>query len=458
MLRKLIVSLVLASAAIGGGVMAWKFFVANAPPVARREVKPMIPRVEAPPLRARTNYQVEITGQGEVRAYKQTPLQPKVSGEIDYRSDAFVSGRVVKGPQGDQPGEVLFRIDSQRYQLAVQDAEAQIALLRQRLKSLDAEETNLQKLEKIASEQLALDENELERYQQLLTEGASTTSEIEQAMSRLLATRRSLQDIKNQLTLIPERRAELEAQIAAARVKLMQARLDLEYTTFRSPVTGRIISSDIDKGTYVQTGEVCGEMYATDVMELPISILASELRWIDRQAVDTEGLPAEVTWSEPGTGRTYTWQGRVERIESAEATTRLPRLVVMVDNTKQPTNDSDVDMMLDINMYCRVVVKGVTVDKAYLIPRSAVLAGSSVYLAKPDPETGYQLEQRDVRVARYTDGMAMILPGGGLNDGDRVVLSTVPKPVVGMDILVQESTPEARPEPPATQAAAGGAP
>jgi multidrug efflux pump subunit AcrA (membrane-fusion protein) len=440
MIRKIIVSLILIALVLGAGVGAAWFFIENRQSPPTRDVKPMIPRVEAPPLAAVHDYPVQVVGYGTARPKVQLEITPQVGGEIDYRSEAFLSGKRVEGPRDGRPGEVLFRIDSERYQLAAEDAKQQIAIRRTRLKSLDAEEANLKKLQNIAREQLTLDNKELERFQQLLKEGASTESEVEQAMSRLLATRRSLQDIENQLALIPERRAELEAEIAAARIKLLQAELDLKYATYRVPVTGRIISSNIDKGDYVQPGEVCGEMYGTDEMELPVSILASDLRWINREAVEGGGLPAEVTWAEPGTGETHTWQGQVQRIEAGlEAQTRMARLVVVVDNTAQAQASPEAPLMLDINMYCRVAIGGKTVEKAFLIPRRAIVNGSSVYVAVPDTEQGYQLSERKIRIARYADGQAMVLPGGGLEAGDRVILSAVPKPVEGMSLQVERA-------------------
>ncbi|MBS3822068.1 MAG: HlyD family efflux transporter periplasmic adaptor subunit [Planctomycetes bacterium] len=459
MIRKLIVSMILVALLVGGGSWAAWYFITHRPPAKQRPVRSMAPRVVAPRAEARIDYQVELIGYGTVRPKVQPEISPQVGGEIDFRSESFLSGRMVRGPVGDKPGEVLFRIDSERYELAVKNAQQQIEVLTTRLNRLDREEKNLEAMKSIASEQLTLDKKELERYQQLLAEDASTENEVEQATSRLLSTRRSLQDIQNQLALIPDRRAELQAEIAASRVKRMQAQLDLRYATYHAPVTGRIISSKVDQGDYVQPGTVCGEMYGTEVMELPVSILAGDLRWIDRQAVESGGIPATVSWSEPGNGESHTWSGRVERIEAGlEAQTRMARLVVLVDNVAHGKANPDAAMMLDINMYCRVSIRGRTVPKAFLLPRSAIVGGSKVYVASPrisevtETETegnrttsvsttdvGYVLDVREVRVTRYTDGQAMILPDNGIQAGDRVILSPVPKPVEGMRIDVADA-------------------
>ena len=84
-------------------------------------------------------------------------------------------------------------------------------------------------------------------------------------------------------------------------------------------------------------------------------------------------------------------------------------------------------------------------DEAYLLPRRAILPDGSVYVA----EEG-KLRRRKVKVARWTGEEVMLLPGGGVAEGDRVIVGYVPKPVLGMAVRAVDSLGEASKPPPAS--------
>jgi len=420
------------------------------------EPPPNVTRVTAPALRIRRNYPVRIVAYGSARPKVRIRIAPQVSGEVVYRSAKFFSGQPVQGPgDGKRPADVLFRIDPRKFKLAVDSARSRIGLLEARVRSLDQEKRNLQVLEKVEAEQLALAEDQLKRTRQILTRGASTRNELDVAQAATLVSRRGLRTTQNQLAMIPRRLGELTAELEADRVRLRQAELDLEHATHASPITGRVIDCQIERGEHVQVGQVCGEIYGTRVMEIPVSIPAGDLAWIDATALQEPGgrapgagkPTAQVRWT--GGGRTIEWLGCVDRIEAGlEARTRTARLVVVVDNNAQPKSPGlPLGAMLDLNMYCKVIIRARTVPAAFVLPRSAVLPDGYVYVAAAG-----KLARRKVAVARYTDDEAMILPGGGLTEGDRVIVTPPARPVIGMRVVV-EGLSETRGVAPASRAA-----
>jgi hypothetical protein len=202
-----------------------------------------------------------------------------------------------------------------------------------------------------------------------------------------------------------------------------------------------ILSRSIDEGDYVTTNNVCGEMYGTRYIELPISLPASERRWLGGTSGELDlmkdPIPATVTWTEQGTGREFRWQGRVRRIQPGlDPRTRTLRLFILIDNEKQPEGTRP----LDINRYCTADISGREIPRAFVIPRSSVQPDGTVYLV----EDG-KLAKRQVTVARFDQAEAIVLPGNGLDAGDRVVRSYIPKPVLGMAIVVDDSDPDESP-------------
>lgn len=434
----LAILLILAVAAGLAGVM-----IARRVSPQVRKPQAIVPRVRAPVLRAIRDFHAEVVGYGSARPKISIEIAPEVAGDVIYRSDQFQSGRYVRG---GEKGDVLFRIDPEKFDLSLRAAEAQVAQIKARITTLAQEEKNFLELEGIEKDLVALREKQLVRNRDLVSRGAGTENELELARIAWLASRKELQGTRNLLALISRRQKELQVELLAAEVRLSQARLDLRNTSVRSQHNARVIRCSVEKGEYVQAGQICGELYGVEIMEIPISIPASDLRWLAplpelaslRDASQPETNPnavrARVVWSEAGLGRKYEWVGQLQRIEAGlEAQTRTATLVITVNNSQQPK--SDEHLTLDFNMYCKVYVQGRKIKQAFLLPRGAIVPGDYVYVVKDG-----KLDRQDVRVARYTDDEAMILPGGGLEEGDRVIISHVAKPVIGMRVILEDET------------------
>ena len=85
-------------------------------------------------------------------------------------------------------------------------------------------------------------------------------------------------------------------------------------------------------------------------------------------------------------------------------------------------------------MFCKITVLGKKLPEVYLLPRQAILPDRSVYIV-----INGRLAKQPVTVGRYSGEEAMILPGGGINSGDRVVINTVATPVIGMTVEAVDS-------------------
>ena len=412
-----IVLIVLILAAAGGGALV----------VIRNRVKPKkkrstvtVAKVQAPKVKMHRNYRVRIVGYGSVRPRIQLSICPEISGKVIWKSDKFFSGLHVRGGKN---ADVLFKIDPVKFELAIESAQKQIALMETQLKSLRQEEKNLRAIEAIESDSLKLAKKHFDRTAKLLKRGATTDNELEVSEAAWLTSKKMLRNTRNQLAMIPQRRQQLQVELQSAGVKLRQAELDLSYTTVSSPLTGRVIDCRIQAGQYVRVGEVCGQLYGTDVMEVPISIPAGDLQWIDRDSASKEAIAARVICT--AAGENVQWDG-LGRIESGlEARTRTAGIVITVDNKRQTK--------LDINMYCKVIVEGIIVPKAFILPRGAILPDGFVYVVRKG-----KLAKQKISIARFTDDKAMILSNNGINEGDRVVTSVIPKPVIGMSVKIIE--------------------
>ncbi len=419
----LLVGLLLAAA---GGLATWMVLTRPRPP--QEAVERIVPRVAAPPVRARRDYRVSIVGYGSARPRVRTRIAPLVGGQVVGRAENFLSGRFVR------EGQVLIEIDRTDFLQARDAARGQVRLLNVQLDQLTTERENLQASLAIEQDRLDLAEEQLAKVRRLRRTQAATENDVDVAKESVLLRKSQLRTVENQLALIPRRRENLRAQTEVAEVELARAETALGRTRVVSPVTGRVLSHQVEVGERVAPGQVCGEVYGTDVMDIPVPIPASDLQWLPERTPSAgadpnaaAGARAKVVWYRPDDPNATVWTGRIARVEAGLARdTRMATVVVEVRNGPP----SSAGPLLDLNMFCKVTIAGRVLAEAFLLPRRALLPDGRVYVV----EDG-RLGLRSVRVARVGGEQAMLLPGGGVEAGDRVIIGYVPKPVPGMKVV-----------------------
>src|SRR5262245_60195326 len=162
----------------------------------------------------------EFTGHFE--AVDAVDVRPRVTGFV--QRVAFVEGAPVR------QGDVLFVIDPRPYEADVARAEAELERARTRKELADAE---------------------LQRAQKLVRTQAISREELDARSSG---------------------RAETDAAIRAAEAALRVARLNLEWTTVRAPISGRVGRAEITPGNVVQAGPPSPTLLTTIVSLDPIYV------------------------------------------------------------------------------------------------------------------------------------------------------------------------------------------
>jgi multidrug efflux pump subunit AcrA (membrane-fusion protein) len=84
-------------------------------------------------------------------------------------------------------------------------------------------------------------------------------------------------------------------------------------------------------------------------------------------------------------------------------------------------------------MFVDVELTGRKIDRAYLLPRSAIHLGNLVYLAENN-----HLVIQPVKVLRRLNDSVYV--GEGLNDGDLVITTPVSAPTEGMKLRLRHGT------------------
>jgi multidrug efflux pump subunit AcrA (membrane-fusion protein) len=441
MLRKVIVSLVLVAVVLGVSAGGAVLLMSMRTPPQRRGARQDVPRVVAPPVTAQSGYRMQVVGYGPARPRRSVRVIAEVGGQVVKKFDVFDTGRFVS--RGDE----LLRIDPTDYRQQRDAARSQLELIAARLAVLEQQRVNARQSLGIETDRLEVVQEQYQRTKDLFDKGLSSQNELDADTERMLQQKQAVQRIANEVALIEPQRKQLQAEQTSVQVQLSQALTALERTTCEAPIAGVVASDDVEEGERVAPGTVCGEIYSLDVMEVAVSIPATELKWLgtvplasggEGEAADASPIDARVEWQGGGEDRTRVfWDGTVVRVEPGlEPETRTVRVIVRVDNPLggDPNRIETIDFaqrpLLDRNMFCRVEIEGRRLDRAFVLPRNAVRPDGTVFVVDEQD----RLRLRNVQVARFTRGEAIVRAGSGLEAGLRVVTSYLNAPVLGMKV------------------------
>jgi len=303
----------------------------------------------------------------------------QVQGSKEVEVRARVSGILLKRlyNEGDfaREGAPLFQIDPVPYQIALAQANAQMAQERARQEQTRREAT---------------------RLKTLAEEKAISQKEFDDAISA-----QKLSD----------------ATLQAAEANLRQAELNLSYTRVTAPVSGvagRMARSEGSLVTAGQESSLLTTMNQVDPIWVRFSLSESDLATLPDKRLDRI-KSAEVRLALPD-GSPYPLKGRL----NFAATQIDPRLATQ--ELRAEFRNPGVRLLP--GQFVRVQVAAGERDNVFLVPQTAVIQTEKTFLVFTlDKEN--KAAARPVQVGSWVGADWMIL--GGLNPGDRVILDNLLK-------------------------------
>jgi multidrug efflux pump subunit AcrA (membrane-fusion protein) len=290
----------------------------------------------------------------------------------------------------------------------------------------------------IEREALALARRELERQRSLAERGTVAASVAEVQEGAVLAQRAKVQELENQLEILPSQVTALEQSLAVSRANLEIARLNLQRTVVTAPFDARVAESDVEISQYAGVGTVMGVLDGIDAAEIDVQIPPRQMAGFMRLSFAGRvppaggqasrlprelGLSAVVRLGFPETG--LGWEAEVTRIsDTVDPETRSIGVIVSVSNPYDRVRPGERPPLIK-GMFASVELQGPAVDDVVLLPRAAVRDGK-VLIAGPDD----RLMMAEVTVT-YTYGDFAVL-NGGIEPGTRVVVSDLSPAIEGM--------------------------
>jgi membrane fusion protein, multidrug efflux system len=304
------------------------------------------------------DFAVYLNGLGTVQPYDTVTVRSRVDGEVTTVS--FKQGQMVK------EGDILLQIDPRPYQ----------ATLNQALAKKAQDEANLKN---------AL--VNLQRYSALAKEDSVSRQQLD--------TQQATVD-------------QLNAQIKGDQAAIDFAQTQVDYTTIRSPMTGRAGFRFVDPGNIVHASDATG--IVTIVKLQPISVVFSapedQLPQIN-EALAAGTVPVTALSSD---GLKALSQGRLALVnnvvDEASGTIRMKATFANADNALWP----------GLSVSTELLVK--TLKQVTLVPDEAVQRGQKGLYTFVVGD-GNKVAVRDITVAREGNGQAVV--DSGLSPGETIV-------------------------------------
>ena len=234
----------------------------------------------------------------------------------------LVTDVAVREGQTVKAGDVLFRIDPKQFQIALENAKAQLQQTALNIEAMKQDYKRMQEDILAQQAQVELDQANFDRYAVLVRSDSVSKANYDQARFTLAADKKKVESLKQQAQVQlarlggnPEIPVGEHPQYQQAKANVDEAQRQLDHTVVRAPFNGIVTQVDtLQPGTYLvsQTAALTNTG--------AVGLVATDNVWIDAHVKETD-----LTHVKPGdpvgifvdTYPSRVWSGTVESISPA---------------------------------------------------------------------------------------------------------------------------------------------
>lgn len=176
-------------------------------------------------------------------------------------------------------GQILAELDNTLLQTAIDEAQAELAVLDSEVISAKNEVTNAQILVEQAQVELTQTQADAKRLQYLLGEGAISLQQAETAVSNAKIAQQKLRSSQKQVKIKQEEVITAQKRIKVQLSKIQEAQERLSYSILKSPLKGIVLEKMTETGNLLQPGNEV--LKIGDFSQVKIVVPLSELKLKD---------------------------------------------------------------------------------------------------------------------------------------------------------------------------------
>lgn len=386
--RRRFMRLPMALVVLLGGVLGFAVLVSTKPQTKPVENSETVWAVSALPV-AYGDYVPRIAAYGELRALRQIDLRAQVGGEIVETGQNFEDGARV------EEGELLIQIDPFKYQIALDDARAQVKGSKAVLAERKAAEKQAQ--------------TEYERALKLFKKGT--------------VSRKTRDDLKTGLAIAKARREQQESVVERGNVQLRRAQRDLDNARVAAPFAGYLGRLNVRQGRVVNPNERLAILSGAGDYEVVFNLSDNEYgRFLARNS-EIVGRPVTVSWRVGD--ETISLSADIERVgaEISQATRGVDVYARLTGNV--PSN-------LRSGAFVTILLEAQAVPSVFAVPKDSVYDDSRVFIVQDGRLAGRQLTD-------FVDIGDHLLVRQGLEAGQSLLVTRFNEAAEGVAVKIVEA-------------------
>jgi len=217
-----------------------------------------------------------------------------------------------------------------------------------------------------------------------------------------------------------------DSQVEAAIAALDYAKTQLDKTSIKAPISGKVIMANIHTGEYLQTSQALAKIYGTDTVEIRLPLNDQQISLLGLQysgEVNKALALFPKVLIQNFQDSSITWHGTITRTEGERDKNQLLYVIATVNNND--SNNSAIKSLLP-GSFIQATITGGLEKYLHILPRESLQAEDKLWTISTED----RLSRRSVDVIYR--GKDKIYITSGIKLGERIVTGSFSNLVDGL--------------------------
>lgn len=409
---------------LGISVAVAAYFIKSRPEAKPREPDTAVRTVTAIKA-AYATITPEITNFGEVIPSREAEFRAMVSGRLVFVANEFKDGAVIT------TGTKIAQVDPFEFELAVDQAEANLNEAEARLSELKSDASAEKKLLTLSLKQIELRQRDRDRSANLIKKGQTSKKALDDANIALNSALELKEQRQQTVARSVAKISQQQAIIKRLSAVLAQAKRNLEDTSIVAPFDGYLTDTSVALGKRLAVGESIGRLISSDKLQVRFQLNNDDYARLISQGKSDTLFSRELAIRWHLGDDVLNYRARIER-RAAEIDPASGGVTVYATILASGAgSDTDFDLPLNVlrpGAFVEISLADISYSNVISLPEDAVVDGDTIFTINDDV-----LQAQEITVVRRDAGQVLVR--AEIEEGTRIV--SVPFSGIGPGIVVR---------------------